>query len=127
MVRSEDEPPAEGESGVDEEGAEEESEHGGEGLLERDDEHVVGAEEAEVPEHAEPDKEVARPEEDAAQVPHVVLHVLVLHELLDDGSADEEHVVHDDEDVPEVEELQPVVFAQSTVEMPLKVLVRLLF
>ena len=56
MVRAKDEPPAECESGIDEQSAEEKSEHRRKGLFERHDQHVVGAEEAEVAEHAEPHK-----------------------------------------------------------------------
>lgn len=37
--------------------------------------------------------------------------MLFLHELLNDGSAYEEDVVDDDEDVPQIEEFQPVVLA----------------
>ena len=76
MVGSEDEPSAEGEAGVDEQGAEQEPQNGRKGFLQRHDEHVVGAEEAQIAQHAEPDEQVARAQQDAAHVPHVAVDVL---------------------------------------------------
>ncbi len=62
VVGCEDEPAAEGEAGVDEKGTEQEAQHGRQRLLERDDEHVVSAEETQIAQHAEPDEEAARAE-----------------------------------------------------------------
>ena len=76
MIRSEYEPAAEGESGVDEQGAEQEAQHRGEGFFQRHDQHVVRAEEAQVAQHSEPDEEIARTQQDAANIPQRVRYVL---------------------------------------------------
>jgi hypothetical protein len=120
VIGSKDEPSAEGESCVDEDGAEEESEDVGGRSSEGEDEDVVRAEEAEVAEDAEPDEEVADPEEDGAHVPRLTSQLLVLDLLLEGRANDDEHVIQDDEQVPEVEEFKPVPHTQIFVEITLE-------
>ena len=115
MVGAEDHPASEGEANVEEEGADEEPEHVGRRALHREDEHVVGPEEAQVAQDPEPDETVAGAEHEAAHVPHVAHDGPALDELLDDGAHDDEAVVGADHDVPQVEELAALLHGQHPV------------
>jgi len=76
VVRTEDEPPAECKSSVNQDGTEQKSKNIGWGSLECENENVVRPEETQVPQYAEPDEEISNTQTRTADIPGVWLKFL---------------------------------------------------
>lgn len=116
VIRTEDEPAAEGEAGVEQQRAQQEAPDVRQRLLQRQNHHVVRLEEAKVAQHAEPHQQVPHAQQQRAGVPLIGGEVLALDFLLDGGAENQQYVVEADHDVPHVDELPLAVAAQLVLE-----------
>lgn len=124
MVRSQDDPATEAVAQINDGHTEAEANHIGERYSERDDQNIVFLEECEVANDSHPHQECGGPQQDATEV--IGGHVLRFNADFDETPSNGEDIADDKEDVPAVDELQPVCPAHFTIQSFLEELHKLL-